>query len=305
MPLDQRAAQRARHLLRQHGLAGAGLALDQQRAAQRHGGVHRHLQLARGDVALGAPEAVHAPGPPAPGILGPAGGGGKGRALPRPAAAAPCGAWRPLPPRASRPCARPSACCGPGTPRRRSGWRPPCSTWTWGTSTRRCWRASPAGWRGGRGRRRCWCAWAGPVRSTPIRCATWPGCSTPTGAAGWNRCCARRSASPLRTSGCTPCSPSACRRPGAPRRRWRRSSAGWRCARTPRRRTTSWAGSWRSSGAWRRRWGASATRWRWTAATPPAGPTSASRSPRRGTSRRRWPPAGARWSCARRIRRCG
>jgi hypothetical protein len=41
VPFDQRRAQSAGHLARQHGLAGAGLALDQQRTLQNDGGVHR------------------------------------------------------------------------------------------------------------------------------------------------------------------------------------------------------------------------------------------------------------------------
>ena len=38
VPAVERHAQRRRHLLGQHGLAGAGLALDQERLLQRHGG---------------------------------------------------------------------------------------------------------------------------------------------------------------------------------------------------------------------------------------------------------------------------
>ena len=41
------------HFIGQHGLAGAGLALDQQRPLQRDGGVHRHLQVAGRDVVFG------------------------------------------------------------------------------------------------------------------------------------------------------------------------------------------------------------------------------------------------------------
>ena len=40
-------------LLGQHGLAGAGLALDQQRALQRDGGVDGQHQVVGGDVGVG------------------------------------------------------------------------------------------------------------------------------------------------------------------------------------------------------------------------------------------------------------
>jgi hypothetical protein len=42
--------ERGRHFLGQHGLAGARLALDQQRALQRQGGVDRQFQVIGGDV---------------------------------------------------------------------------------------------------------------------------------------------------------------------------------------------------------------------------------------------------------------
>jgi hypothetical protein len=54
MPLQQRQAQGGRHLLGQQGLAGARLALEQQRALQRDGGVDRQFQVVGGDVVLGA-----------------------------------------------------------------------------------------------------------------------------------------------------------------------------------------------------------------------------------------------------------
>ena len=54
VPLDHRQPQRPRHLPRQLGLAGAGFALDQKRPLQRDRGVHRHGQIARGDIAVGA-----------------------------------------------------------------------------------------------------------------------------------------------------------------------------------------------------------------------------------------------------------
>ena len=62
VPLDQRRAGRLRDLVGEHGLAGAGLALDQQRAAQRHGGVDRHLEVVGRDIGVGAGEA-HGGGP--------------------------------------------------------------------------------------------------------------------------------------------------------------------------------------------------------------------------------------------------
>ena len=58
VPLVQRTAQRARDFLRELRLAGARLALDEQRARQRDGGVHRHHEVVGGDVALGAGEAI-------------------------------------------------------------------------------------------------------------------------------------------------------------------------------------------------------------------------------------------------------
>ena len=56
MPLQQRHAQRLRHLFGEHRLAGAGLALHQQRPLQREGGVDGQHQVGRGDVAFGALE---------------------------------------------------------------------------------------------------------------------------------------------------------------------------------------------------------------------------------------------------------
>ena len=53
MPLDQGHAEAGGHLFGEHGLARAGLALDQQGALQSHGGVDRHAQVVGGDIALG------------------------------------------------------------------------------------------------------------------------------------------------------------------------------------------------------------------------------------------------------------
>jgi hypothetical protein len=56
VPLQQGHAQRLGHFLCQHGLAGAGLALDQQRALQRDGGIDGQHQILGGDVVLGTLE---------------------------------------------------------------------------------------------------------------------------------------------------------------------------------------------------------------------------------------------------------
>ena len=53
VPLDHRGVQRLGDLVRQHGLAGAGLALDQQRTLQRDGGVDGHAQVVAGNVGVG------------------------------------------------------------------------------------------------------------------------------------------------------------------------------------------------------------------------------------------------------------
>ena len=45
VPGDQRRAKRLRDLFGKHGLAGAGLALDEQWAAQRDGGIDRYLEI--------------------------------------------------------------------------------------------------------------------------------------------------------------------------------------------------------------------------------------------------------------------
>ena len=53
VPLQQGHVQRLCHFFGQHGLAGAGLALDEQRALQRDGRVHGKHQVLGGDVSLG------------------------------------------------------------------------------------------------------------------------------------------------------------------------------------------------------------------------------------------------------------
>ncbi|MNG13040.1 hypothetical protein D3C84_966920 [compost metagenome] len=54
MPGDQPGAKGGGQLLGQHGLASTRFALDQQRALQGDGGVHREFQVVGGDVGLGA-----------------------------------------------------------------------------------------------------------------------------------------------------------------------------------------------------------------------------------------------------------
>ncbi len=54
VPLDQRRAERLGDFDRQHGLAGAGFALDQQRALQRDRRVDGDLEVFRSDIVLGA-----------------------------------------------------------------------------------------------------------------------------------------------------------------------------------------------------------------------------------------------------------
>ena len=61
VPLDERPVEGARHLDREHGLPGARLALDEERAPQRRRGVHRDGEVAGGHVAVRAvePSVVH------------------------------------------------------------------------------------------------------------------------------------------------------------------------------------------------------------------------------------------------------
>ena len=53
VPRDQAQAERLGDLVGEHGLAGARLALDQERSLQRDGGVDRDLQIVGGDIILG------------------------------------------------------------------------------------------------------------------------------------------------------------------------------------------------------------------------------------------------------------
>ena len=50
VPFDQRRPQRIGDLMREHGLAGAGLALDEERAAELHRGVDGDLEVLGRDV---------------------------------------------------------------------------------------------------------------------------------------------------------------------------------------------------------------------------------------------------------------
>ena len=59
VPFDQGRAEGSRDLVREDGLARAGLALDQEGALQGDGGVDGDLEVAGGDVAFGGVEAGH------------------------------------------------------------------------------------------------------------------------------------------------------------------------------------------------------------------------------------------------------
>jgi len=56
IPDDELFAHRVGDRLREHGLARARLALDEQRLLQRYGNVHRAHQLGRGNVIFGSAE---------------------------------------------------------------------------------------------------------------------------------------------------------------------------------------------------------------------------------------------------------
>jgi hypothetical protein len=59
VPLDQRQAERLGDLAGQFGLAGAGLALDQQRPLQRDRGIDRDGQVVGRHIGVGAGDRVH------------------------------------------------------------------------------------------------------------------------------------------------------------------------------------------------------------------------------------------------------
>ena len=58
VPGEQRPIQRPRHLLGETGLAGAGLALDEQRPFEGDGGVDRHHEVVGRDIGVGAGESL-------------------------------------------------------------------------------------------------------------------------------------------------------------------------------------------------------------------------------------------------------
>ena len=57
VPGDHRRVQRPGHFLGQHGFAGAGLALDEQRPLKRDRGVDRQHQIVGGNIGIGAGKA--------------------------------------------------------------------------------------------------------------------------------------------------------------------------------------------------------------------------------------------------------
>ena len=96
MPAYEGLAEGAGDLLGEHGLPRSGLALDQQRALQRDGGVDRGHQIARRDIGVGAGE-FHGGGASA-------GTGGDGAAIVRSTGRRP--RLRGTPPRSSAHCRR-------------------------------------------------------------------------------------------------------------------------------------------------------------------------------------------------------
>src|SRR5262244_1756346 len=54
LPLDQRSAEALGNLEREHGLAGPGLAFDQQRTLERDGGIDRDLEVVGCDIGAGS-----------------------------------------------------------------------------------------------------------------------------------------------------------------------------------------------------------------------------------------------------------
>ena len=70
VPLDDRYPERVGDLERKRGLAGAGLAFDEEGAAERDGGIDGHLQVVGRDVAAGAIELHRGCGLPGAGEIG-------------------------------------------------------------------------------------------------------------------------------------------------------------------------------------------------------------------------------------------
>ena len=58
VPLQERASERAGNFLGQHGLAGTGLPLDQQRAQKGERGIDGELEIVSGNIAVGAVKAL-------------------------------------------------------------------------------------------------------------------------------------------------------------------------------------------------------------------------------------------------------
>jgi hypothetical protein len=54
VPFKERHAERGRHLLRQHGLSGPRLSLDQKRSFQLDGRIDGHCQVVGRDIAVGS-----------------------------------------------------------------------------------------------------------------------------------------------------------------------------------------------------------------------------------------------------------
>ncbi len=59
VPFDQFGTNGFGDFVREHGFAGAGLALDQQWTAQRDGGIHRDFQIIGRDIICGAVKTLH------------------------------------------------------------------------------------------------------------------------------------------------------------------------------------------------------------------------------------------------------
>ncbi|MNC87337.1 hypothetical protein D3C83_30560 [compost metagenome] len=59
VPFVERPVERFGHFDREHGLAGARFALDQERSLERDRGIHRHHQIVGRDVGVGSSESAH------------------------------------------------------------------------------------------------------------------------------------------------------------------------------------------------------------------------------------------------------